>query len=350
MTEKTLSLIIPAYNMETYLRGCLGSLVVSPARMEQLEVLVVNDGSSDKTSEVAHEWQRRYPRTVVAIDKENGNYGSCVNCGLSLATGKYVKVLDADDSFDTTALEKYLLFLHDVDADLIISDFCIVDMQGNVTETCTYSLPIDKPFSLSALSKRDVKWLWHHAIAYRTSILKSMSYRQTEGVSYTDDEWIFKPMTAVKSIRYFPHYLYRYLRGREGQTFDPKVLQKTFRQRMVVMESMLRFFASSYAEAPVEAQGYLRHKLLLRLESIYHYMLVANRNDENNRCLVDFDHHVKTLSADAYQMMDGVRDRLTGFRYIHTWRVKGYRYRIPTLFILYMKHKSRRIMKKMKLI
>ena len=344
--EKTLSIIIPAYNMESFLHKCLSSLVVSSPWMEQLEVLIINDGSTDQTSHIAHEWAKRYPKTFIAIDKENGNYGSCINIGLSFATGIYIKVLDSDDSFNTQALEMYLRFLQDINAELVISDFCIVDNNGNVRETCSYSLPKDKPFTLSALSTRDVKWLWHHAITYRTSILKSMCYRQTEGISYTDDEWIFKPMISVKTIRYFPHYLYLYLRGRDGQTFDPKVLEKNFHQRITIMESMLRFFSSSYNQASDEAQWYLRQKLQLRLESIYHYMLIVNKSKKNNLQLKAFDLRVKTLSLDAYRMMDDVKDRLTGFRYIYNWRKKGYNAYIPTIYILSLKHQCRRLMKK----
>jgi hypothetical protein len=96
------------------------------------------------------------------------------------------------------------------------------------------------------------------------------------------------------------------------------------------MESMLRFFTSSYNQASDEAQWYIRQKLQLRLESIYHYMLIVNRSNENNIQLKAFDNQVKTISPEAFQMMDDVKDRVTGFRYIHSWRTKGYNAHIPT--------------------
>lgn len=76
--------------------------------MQRLEVLVVNDGSKDNSSAIAHEYQDKYPDTFRVIDKENGNYGSCVNRGLKEATGKYIKILDADDWFDN---EQFSLFV-----------------------------------------------------------------------------------------------------------------------------------------------------------------------------------------------------------------------------------------------
>ena len=108
--EKLLTLIIPTYNMEKYLRTCLGSLIIGEWQ-ELLEVLVINDGSKDSSSAIAHEYANKHPESFHVIDKENGNYGSCVNRGLKEATGKYVKVLDADDSFDTANFENYLCFL-----------------------------------------------------------------------------------------------------------------------------------------------------------------------------------------------------------------------------------------------
>ena len=101
---KILTVVIPTYNMEKYLDRCLTSLIVTNNDLlERLEVIVVIDGAKDRSSEIAHSYQIRYPQTFIVIDKENGNYGSCVNRGVAEATGKYIKILDADDWFDLTA-------------------------------------------------------------------------------------------------------------------------------------------------------------------------------------------------------------------------------------------------------
>ena len=82
MREKILSIIVPSYNMEKYLPKCLGSLVVAPELMERLEVFVVNDGSKDRTSEIAHEFASKWPNTFRVVDKSNGHYGD-VGCPLA---------------------------------------------------------------------------------------------------------------------------------------------------------------------------------------------------------------------------------------------------------------------------
>src|SRR5574344_1376419 len=107
--DKILTIIIPTYNMEKYLRHCLDSLIVP--NMDKVEVLVINDGSKDSSSAIGHEYQDKYPQTFRVIDKENGNYGSCINRGLKEATGKYVKVLDADDWYDSDECLKLILYL-----------------------------------------------------------------------------------------------------------------------------------------------------------------------------------------------------------------------------------------------
>ena len=118
---KVLSVIIPTYNMESLLGECLDSLLVHK-NLDKLDILVVNDGSKDKSSQIAHDYEHKYPGVITVIDKENGNYGSCINAVLPLAQGKYVKVLDADDKFNTINLDLFLNLLGDIESDLVLTD------------------------------------------------------------------------------------------------------------------------------------------------------------------------------------------------------------------------------------
>ncbi|MDE5999791.1 MAG: glycosyltransferase family 2 protein, partial [Bacteroidaceae bacterium] len=108
--NKVLSVIVPTFNMEQYLGECLTSMITQKSQ-ELLEVIVVNDGSTDASSAIAHGFAAQYPTLFKVIDKENGHYGSCVNHGLKAATGKYVKILDADDFFHTPDLDAVLTYL-----------------------------------------------------------------------------------------------------------------------------------------------------------------------------------------------------------------------------------------------
>lgn len=336
--EKVISIIIPTCNMEKYLRKCLDSLIVSDKCMERLEVLVINDGSKDSSSVIGHEYESKYPQTFRVIDKENGNYGSCVNRGLKDAKGKYVKILDADDSFDNTTFDNFIMYLHNIDSDLVISDFCIVDENGVPSKVQKYSLPKDGVFSLNALPNKESIWLWHHAVTYKLNNLKSINYKQLEGISYTDEEWVFKPMVTVHTVSYFSHILYYYLRGREGQTYDPSVIKKQFGQMIEVKKSIFSFSESwnnKISDKGIISYVDFREKSYLM--NLYQKHLIEFDTKESLDLCVDFDKWLKEISPRLYGISDKiVFDNRTNFKYVRRWRkdsynqndivLRGYRY------------------------
>lgn len=338
--DKLLSIIIPTYNMEKYLCKCLDSLVVSDENMAKLEVLVINDGSKDTSSQIAHEYEDKYSKTFRVVDKENGNYGSCINRGLKYATGRYVKVLDADDYFDKDVFNQFLTFLSETDVDLVINDYSVVDEYGNVTDNYSFPLPMDRVFSLGDLPEKTIEWLWHHGIAYKTEMFKHNNYVQTEGISYTDDEWVFKPMADVQKVAYFPNYLYMYLRGREGQTFDPKVLKKEFGKRFIVLRSMLKFYVEEKADLSKEAERYLSIKLWGRLQPAYVFYLIKNSTQEGNIILREFDNELKEIAPLIYDDLSNVSSK-KGWHFIREWRNSHYNRFIPMLIIMRVKFKCK---------
>ena len=238
--EKILTIVVPTYNMQDYLRRCLDSLIVPEEQMTQLEVLVINDGSKDKSSAIAHEYQDKYPGTFKVIDKENGNYGSCVNRGLKEATGKYIKILDADDWFDTIGVSKFLSKLISIDSDVIITGFDVMDAIGKMTKKWKISCPPYKEMTLKDLMEYHPLGILMHAICYRTGLLRDISYVQPEGISYTDQIWINEPLANAKSIIYFPITVYKYFVGREGQTVDPNVSIKNIKHHIACALEMVK--------------------------------------------------------------------------------------------------------------
>ena len=156
--DKELTVVIPSYNMERFLPKCLESFGLDLLQKEDgaladaLEVIVVNDGSADRTSEVAHRFEGSFPTVVKVIDKANGNYGSCVNVALRGATGRYIRILDADDYFETGECAKYLRFLISLHgaADLVVNDYDEVGASGKATSVVRYGLPSDAVFPFTA--------------------------------------------------------------------------------------------------------------------------------------------------------------------------------------------------------
>lgn len=321
--SKLLSIIIPSYNMEKYLNKCISSLIVSS--LPQIEVLIINDGSKDSTLEIAKGWSRKYPQSISVIDKPNGNYGSCINAGLKLATGKYIKVLDADDSFHTENLDEYIGFLDKHDTDLIVSDYSIVDESG--TET--------RPVILhNRIPNRDISkfaectqalydfYFEMHAVAYKRDLFNRFEYHQTEGISYTDQEWLFKPMAYVESIAAFDKKVYSYLFGREGQTIDPKVSARQVTQTITVCRSMLKTLSDlkESGKPATDHMPYLRSRLLKKIPSIYRICILKTKGAGLFNNLNEFDKDLFKYSPELYTEVGNEIIKFIPFKYVTYWR------------------------------
>ena len=319
--QKLLTIVIPTYNMQDYLHRCLDSLVLNDEQlMGQLEVLVINDGSKDNSSVIAHEYETKFPYSFRVIDKENGNYGSCVNRGLKEATGKYIKVLDADDWFDTTNFEKYLQFLATTDVDLVLSDFDNVSEDGTVQKTHSYNIP-EGQWRISKLG--DALYdMWMHAVTYRRAIFEGLNYHQTEGISYTDQEWIFLPMSRVRSLCGYPHVVYKYLVGREGQTVDPKVFAKNISQEIRSWKAQFEAWNYATNNGYGDAELYMWYRLKSRAIYIETNMILNYKAGFREAELRAFDEYVKKNNKSLYaQMENTVQRESLKFRYIHFWRI-----------------------------
>ena len=242
---KIISIIIPTYNMEAYIAHTLQSLLI-PTHLDDIEVLVVNDGSKDRSSAIAHQIATQHPESIKVIDKENGNYGSCINAALKQATGKYVKILDADDSFDTQNFDFMVGKLKEIDADLIITHFSFTNADGEVSTTRHLHIPADRILNIDKIAHtKSIRGLWMHEITYRRENLLKMGYCQREGISYTDVQWGFDPMSTVRTVYYMNLLIYRYLVGREGQTIDKNTYRKKFGQEFQCTSAMLNTFVST---------------------------------------------------------------------------------------------------------
>ena len=317
--------------MENYLPYCLDSLLVHN-HQEELEVLVVNDGSTDNTYVVAQKYANAYPGVFRCIDKKNGNYGSCINVGLSMATGKYVKVLDADDSFDVVSFDDFLEFLTQVDADLILSDFEVVNNERVPLRTIHYDFLVKGvvPFYEICSTPEFVSAIQMHAVTYRREVLLSMHYRQTEGISYTDQQWIFTPMIAVKTIAYFDDVVYRYLVGREGQTMDPKVRMRSMEHaRKNSLGLILDYETHKSKISSPMMRSYLYSRLAWYIKDIY-ITHITNYTKANADILRDYDQSIKEQSIEIYDMIASKEvTSVLGFAYIDYWR----RHNVPSVLV-----------------
>lgn len=239
--------------MEALLPRCLDSILI-PGALERMEAMIVNDGSRDGSLSVAYSYRERFPDSVTVIDKPNGNYGSTINAALPVTRGKYVKVLDSDDWFDSTQFVSYLDLLEKVDSDMVITHFITIDENGNRMIT-KYNVYGKEPYEYGRTYMLDdvlkggyIRFFLMHSLTYRTQMLRDMEYRQTEGISYTDTQWSCYPVFRAKDITFLNISLYQYNLAREGQTMDPKVLARSLNQMELMTREMMSFYGNYHLE------------------------------------------------------------------------------------------------------
>ena len=316
--DKILTIIIPTYNMEKYLRHCLDSLIVP--NMDKVEVLVVNDGSKDSSSAIGHEYQDKYPQTFRVIDKENGNYGSCINRGLKETTGKYVKVLDADDYFDSNNYNQFILELEQLDYDVVLTDFIHVNESYSCTAKIKLNVPANEALTLQDITKVYPIGLDMHSATYKLSLIKDINYVQPEGISYTDQIWMQEPFAYISSAIYLPLTVYCYLLGREGQTMDPKIVYKNMKAHIICALSMLDRTIKYHGIE--EGKTFMLNKTLNTIIAIYNVYLFLNPSLTLQE-LIDFDSEIKKKDRNTYEILNHVVfNRVVPLKYIKKWREK----------------------------
>ena len=342
--NKLLSIIIPTYNMQHYLTRCLDSLVMTDnALMAQLQVLVINDGSTDCSSAIAHEYETQYPDTFRVIDKDNGNYGSCVNRGLREATGKYVKLLDADDWFNTAEFAKYLVALREIDVDLVLTPFVSHHEPSGEERLSTQPYLVEKDvYDFNSYPNDKISRYSMHMVSYRTKLLREIGYQQTEGISYTDTEWTHIPQYAVKSFAWIDAPVYQYSIGREGQTMDANVLARNIWKYEVICHSLIDN-ARKYTEKTAcrLAEEFNLQQIEFLSENIYRMILLLVRPSACDiEHLKQFDLYLKVACPLVYDNLGySQMKRWCPIHYVRLWRSLGVRIPIDNIRDLYRRLK-----------
>ncbi|MBQ9137713.1 MAG: glycosyltransferase family 2 protein [Alistipes sp.] len=326
---KRLSIIIPTYNMEQLLPQCLDSLVISPAA-EALDVVVVNDGSRDSSLQIATNYAARYPEIIRVIDKPNGNYGSTINAALPTLRGEYVKILDADDTFDTQAVAPFVEYLAQVSgADMVVAPFTEISHQGE--RTVSYDLYHGKHFGYGVaydaervFEREVIPYFMMHSVAYRTALMQSIGYHQREGVSYTDLQWCFFPIFKVATIAFTDISLYRYNLTREGQSMDSTVQLRKIDELTTVVTDMAQMLDSYGSEVSVARYNFLAGVVMRRMQTVLRKYLLEM--DDRTFATSNFE---ATLAAFMRYAPQPLRVYINGklrVDILRRWQRRGSRY------------------------
>ncbi|WP_407307021.1 glycosyltransferase family 2 protein [Desulfosporosinus sp. SB140] len=240
---KLLSIVVPSYNSQDYLHHCLDTVVQGG---QEVEVIVVDDGSTDSTAKIAREYCERFPGIVRLEQKENGGHGSAVNRGLEVATGIYFKVVDSDDWLDTSDYMSVLSLLRSIGAvDLLITNYVYEYSYNGKHKVMRYSniFPQGKVISWDSMRRfRLDQLMLMHSMFYRTELLRQCGIRLPEHTFYVDNLFAYLPLPYVKSLVYLDCSPYHYLIGRAGQSVNTQVMIKQIDQQLKVTRMMIEAY------------------------------------------------------------------------------------------------------------
>lgn len=223
---------------------CVDSLLVGG---EEVEILIVNDGSTDRTAEIADAYAEKYPTIVRAIHQENGGHGEAVNAGIRNAQGLYFKVVDSDDWVNKEAYEKILKTLEELlrgpkTVDLFISNF-VYEKQGAARKKIMqyrHCFPQGEVFGWNDIGyMKKGKYLLMHSMIYRTQLLQQCGLELPKHTFYVDNLFAYEPLPYVQNMYYLDVNFYRYFIGRDDQSVNEKVMIKRIDQQIRVNKLMV---------------------------------------------------------------------------------------------------------------
>lgn len=282
---KLMTVTVPCYNSEAYMCHCLDTLLCGG---EDVEIIIVNDGSKDHTGEIADSYAAKYPSIVKVIHQENGGHGEGVNQGMRHATGLFFKVVDSDDWVDEEAFRalldniRYMVGEGKI-VDMYVCNYVYEHTDGTPSYTMQYSnrFPTEQICGWSQVRTFDTfQYLMMHSVFYRTEILRKSGVVLPKHTFYVDNLYMYQPLPYVKTIYYMNLNLYRYFIGRADQSVTVENMIKRLDQQFLVTKLMMGCFTKKQIDQmPKGLQRYLYHELSMMLVICSSYTCLSHDKD-----------------------------------------------------------------------
>ncbi|WP_270559874.1 glycosyltransferase family 2 protein [Bifidobacterium pseudocatenulatum] len=304
--KKTLTFVVPAYNMTEYLERCVMSLIAAK-RNDDIEVLIVDDGSSDGTLEMAQKFEARYPGIVRAIHQENKGHGGAVNTGIAAASGMYVKVVDADDWVGPESLEQVMAVLREeADStepiDMLVTNY-VYDKVGKRNKHVVnfrHAMKAGERLAWNDLGHFGLaEYILMHALTYRTAVVRESGMQLPEHTFYVDFIYAYQPFPWVKTMKYLDTPFYHYFIGRDGQSVQTDVMIRRVDQLRLVNQCMVRA-TPERGTVPDGLYRYMIHFLAIE-SSVASVFMILSRDPENYEKKKDMWDDIKAYSPTIYK-------------------------------------------------
>ena len=301
MSEKILTISVAAYNIEKTICKCIDSVLDSDCK-DDIEILIIDDGSSDGTADIAGEYEKKYPDTIRLICKENGGHGSTINTGIKEAKGSYFRPLDGDDWLKTDNIDNFVSRLKKESSDIILCNYESHYGEGCVKVTDYTGLKDNEKYCFDEIVKY-VDWMNYHSLTYKTDILKKNNINIDEHCFYVDTELISFPIPFVDNISYYDMELYCYRRDDESQSVSSSSRMKHISDSKKVAIRLLRFLRKNERSLTTSKRKYLIG--IIAGHCLWHFkgLMLFSPDKERYRDLLLFERYIKRMSPEVFEIM-----------------------------------------------
>lgn len=223
---KDISFIVPCYNSAEYMEHCIDSLL--PGK-DQVEIIIIDDGSKDDTGKIADKYQKKYPNIVKVRHQENGGHGEGINQGLKMAEGRFVKVVDSDDWLDEKAYKILLKRIPKIDSDVIITNYVYTYTDGRENQVINFSnvFPDNVESTWKDVKKfKTHQYLMIHSVMFNKKLIDKAKIDLPTKTFYEDNLYVYLGLKFVNKIYYMNLNLYNYFIGRPDQSVQEASLIK----------------------------------------------------------------------------------------------------------------------------
>lgn len=314
--QKVLTVTIPSYNVEKYLNQTLDSFVDERV-LDEIEVLIVDDGSKDRTALIGKEYEEKYPQAFRVISKENGGHGSTINRGIEEAKGRYFKVVDGDDWVNTEDFVKLVDELKGCTAEYVVANYYEVnDVTGAKTPKTFREFGSKKIWKFEEASR--IRQIGMHALVIRTDILKDNNIRMDEHCFYVDVEYILYPVPFVETVQYLDLFVYVYRLAVVTQSVSLQGYQKHMQNHIDVILHLTQFYQEYYKDGTSDKIEYIGKRIAQMVgDQITIFMSFPESDKDIRRKFIEFDRRLKSISPDIYERAGRESGSLRMFRRMH---------------------------------
>ena len=304
---KTLSIAIPVYNTENYIKRSVDSILVKDI-IDDVEVILVNDGSKDGSINILKQYGKQYPQSVIVIDKENGGHGSTINAALKVATGKYFRVLDSDDWFNSKDFITFVKKLKNEDVDLVVTNYRKEFVYNGASVKLKWKkLENDKTYDFDKfdLDLLEKEYFVMANSTYKTDILRQANLNMLEKTFYVDMQYNIVPIPFVKNFKFLKLDIYRYFIGRPDQSMNLDNFVKNRANHEKVMKYLIEYYNSNLNKLSKNKEAYIKQILYYMLTTHYYIYCVYAKKDKKTvyKEIKNFDNYLKEKNRELYNLM-----------------------------------------------